>query len=101
MLETLQGEMDAGEFVIGERCALTLAQVESYNLPRNPDALKETDTRARKYMEQFGDLAVELDALRPDDLQAVVEGCIRARLDLSRSERQNEIEAAEVEVGGE
>jgi len=72
LLTTLQDEMGLGDLVAGRRCALTPAQVEANKLPRNPDALKETDTRAKKYMARFGDLAVELDALPPATLEALV-----------------------------
>ena len=86
MLETLQSEMGLGDTVDGQRCALTPEQVEKYNLPHNPDALKLTDSRARKYMDRFGDLAVELDALPPPELEKIVRESIEANLDLSRCE---------------
>jgi hypothetical protein len=84
MLDTLE-EMDlqVGADVIGHRCALTEDQVNQYNLPKNPDALKPKDSRARKYMAQFGDLAVELDALSPPDLEALVKSSIEGFLDKS------------------
>jgi hypothetical protein len=75
------------------RCALTPEQVDEYRLPRNPDALKDTDTRAAKYRARFGDLAVELDALPPADLERIVELNIRAMLDLSQFESERATEA--------
>lgn len=92
MLETLQNEMALGDLVEGKRCALTVEQVGAYNLPRNPDALKATDTRAKKYIARFGDLAVELDALPPATLESLVMGAIETNLDLSKfeAERQRE-----------
>jgi hypothetical protein len=95
MLETLQNEMSLGDLVEGKRYALTTAQVEMYGLPRNPDALKLTDTRAKKYMEQFGDLAVELDALPPAILEALVEQAIKENLDKTKFEAERRQEAAE------
>ena len=88
MMETLQVEMDLGDLVTGIRCALTPEQVDAYALPRNPDALKLSDTRAKKYIERFGDLAVELDALKPPDLESIVRRAIEDRLDLSQFERE-------------
>lgn len=83
MLETLQREMNLGDLVTGVRCALKLDQVNFYNLPKNPDALKPTDTRAKKYMKLFGDLAVELDALPPAELEALVKKAIEDNIDIS------------------
>ncbi|MGH7295677.1 MAG: hypothetical protein ACRELB_12115, partial [Polyangiaceae bacterium] len=97
MLATLQGEMGLGGLVEGVRCALTPEQVETYGLPRNPDALKATDSRARKYCERFGDLAVELDALPPADLEGLVRSAIESRLDMSLFEDERRREAADVE----
>jgi len=84
MMETLQDEMGLGGQVEGRRCALTLEQIEEYALPRNPDALKLTDTRAKKYIEQFGNVAVELDALPPATLEWLVRQGIEENLDLSK-----------------
>lgn len=97
MLTTLQDEMRLGERVQGIRCALTPEQVESHNLPRNPDALKASDSRARKYMEQFGNLAVELDALPPATLEAIVRESIEQNLDLSQFQEEQEAEVPERE----
>ena len=92
MMETLQNEIGVGELVEGVRCALTPEQIEEYELPHSPDALKWTDRRAPGYVEQFGELAVELDALRPNVLQQLVRESIEAHLDLSQlsSERQRQ-----------
>jgi len=76
MLRKLQGELGLGDQVDGTRCALNVDQVEHYQLTHKPDALKRSDPRARKYREQFGNLAVELDALPPADLAHLVERAI-------------------------
>ena len=95
MMITLQQEMELGDMVEGIRCALTLEQVEQYKLPRNPEALKLTDPRAQRYMEQFGDLAVELDALRPGDLEKLVHRSIRGALNMNRFRKQLMIQGEE------
>jgi hypothetical protein len=95
MLETLQGEMDLGDLVEGKRCALTVDQVETYSLPRSLDALKPTDSRAKKYMARFGNLAVELDALPPATLESLVRRAIEENLDLSNFEVEREREELE------
>ena len=95
MMFTLKDEMGLQGWVEGVRCALTPEQVEQHDLPTNPDALKITDSRARKYIDQFGNLAVELDALRPNALEALVRESIESRLHLDRLQAEQETEAAE------
>jgi len=75
MKTTLKDEMkiDSVEF---KRIALLREDISKYKLPHNPDALKRTDTRAKKHVESYGDLAVELDALRPDVLTQKVKDAI-------------------------
>jgi hypothetical protein len=52
------------------RVALTAEQVDAYGLPPMPG--KETDSRAAGFVAKHGELRqVELDALDPDDLQAL------------------------------
>lgn len=52
-----------GADVFVERVALTMNQIQTYNPPPNP--AKITDSRASKYIDQFGDESWELDALEP------------------------------------
>ena len=40
------------------------------------EAIKEKDTRAKKHVENYGNLAVELDALRPDVLSQKIKDAI-------------------------
>lgn len=63
------------------KCALTLDDVTRYNLP--PDFAKKTDTRAAAFIERWGDMAVELDALPPDVLQTSLKNEVEARLDMN------------------
>ncbi|HUS58880.1 MAG TPA: hypothetical protein VM141_09530 [Planctomycetota bacterium] len=99
MMETLEHEMGLHGQVTGIRCALTLEQVCQFNLPRNPDALKDTDPRAKRYREEFGDVAVELDALPPAMLEDLVRQAVESRLDMGRfrrEQRQQETDIAEI-----
>lgn len=50
--------------------ALTDEQIINYQLPSVPT--KKTDSRAKKFIEKFGDRAVELDALEPDILENMI-----------------------------
>lgn len=85
MMRTFRERMDLSEdWLVGYRCALNLEQVEQYQLPRSIDAIKEKDSRTPKYRQLFGDLAVELDALRPDLLAGLVRQAIERHLDLSQ-----------------
>lgn len=62
-----------------ERLALNIEQIELYSPPPNP--AKITDSRAAKYMEEFGDDSWELDALEPSVIDALIEENIQAILD--------------------
>jgi hypothetical protein len=65
----------AGCFTQVERVALTAEQVEAYRLPPQPG--KATDSRAAGFVARHGRLVqVELDALAPDDLQALYQAAI-------------------------
>jgi len=53
-----------------KRVALTIDQVQRYNLIPNPT--KVTDSRAGGYMAKYGDECWELDAIEPDELVRLV-----------------------------
>lgn len=82
METTLEDEMDVYgvEF---KRVALLEENIAKYKLPHNPDAIKKSDTRTEKHLLTYGDLAVELDALRPDLLEKRVKDAIEAELDMN------------------
>jgi len=62
-----------------ERVAVTLEQIEKWNLPSRPT--KTTDTRAKK----FGhNTSVELDAIPAEKLRALVRSCIKRHVDKKR-----------------
>jgi len=92
MLDTLQNEMGCGDMIEGHRCALTVDQIKRYNLPYSLDAIKEKDTRTKKYKEKFGSLAVELDALSPPILEDIVKRSIEEKLDLKKLNEEKEYE---------
>lgn len=62
------------------KCALTLDDVRRYNLP--PDFTKATDSRRAAFVEKWGDVSVELDALPADVLQTRLENEVKSRVDL-------------------
>jgi hypothetical protein len=61
------------------KCALTHDDVIRYNLP--PDFTKKTDTRSKAFVEKYGDVAVELDALPVDVLRTRLAEEVRTRID--------------------
>lgn len=76
-----------------EKRALTAQDVKDYNLP--PDFTKASDTRRNGFVEKFGDIAVELDALPADVLQTRLRNDVENLLDLealAETKRQEEAE---------
>lgn len=57
------------------RIALNMDQVRKYNPPPNPAKL--TDSRATKYIAEYGDESWELDALKPTILMKMIEDQIK------------------------
>jgi len=80
-----------------QRVALTPEQIMSYGLPHDPQAVKITDRRYRNYVERFGDLAVELDALHPQVLRELAVEAIESQLDMDLFLEQIEVEQVERE----
>ena len=67
---------------------LTEEQCKLFQLPRTP--IKETEVRAGRFQEQYGEGATELDALealRPGELRRIVEQAIRHYYDSSLDSR--------------
>lgn len=99
MMRTFRQKMDLSEeHVTSCRCALNREHVERYQLPRSIDAIKEKDSRTPGYRKLFGDLAVELDALRPSLLEDMVRQAIEANLDMSLFKRQQALEEEDLKV---
>lgn len=80
----------AGNITV-ERVALTLEQIQEYNLPPMP--AKTTDPRLAKFIADTGGAdAVELDALEPPILQQLIRDAIDAEIDQEAwEERKQEI----------
>jgi hypothetical protein len=71
--ETLRELAPAAEIHF-QRLAVTPEQITAWKLPTRPT--KSTDTRAKR----FGDISVELDAIEPNTLRALVEEAITQHL---------------------
>lgn len=85
METTLVKEMKAAGIKF-DPVALTLAQANQYNVPVDMKAAKKTDTRYKEYKKKYGDVAVELDALSPKQLQEVIKKAVEKYIDLSKFE---------------
>ncbi len=88
-------ELFVGGSVNVERIALNMDQVEEHNPPPNPAKL--SDSRAGKYVAQFGDDSWELDALDPRMLTDLIDRTIEAHcdkdlLDEARAKQKDERE---------
>jgi hypothetical protein len=94
--QTLEDEMDLWG-VEYDRVALTPDQIMNYELPHDPQAVKVTDKRYRKYVQRFGDLAVELDALHPQALRKLAVEAIENHFDMDLFREQMEVEQLEQE----
>ena len=68
-----------------QRIALTTEQVNFYNPPPNP--AKITDPRAKKYIEKFGPVSWEVDALKPDVLDRLLRNSIESEINLNMFEK--------------
>ncbi len=73
-----------------ERLALNYEQVEQHSLPTRP--LKKTDSRAKKFLTIYGDVAAELDALSPNTLRQLTDEAISRHADRRRLEVMKEEE---------
>lgn len=67
-----------------ERKALTRAQIDEYELP--PQPAKTTDARYDAFVEEHGDMAVELDALPPGDLKDLIRDSVNEYFDTGHYE---------------
>jgi len=74
---------------------LTLDQIEEFRPPPNP--AKITDPRAKWYIEKYGDLSWEVDALRPDVMTGIVRDKIAEFLDDDKFEAKMELEKSHVQ----
>jgi hypothetical protein len=77
------------------RIALNMDQITEYNPPPNPAKL--TDTRADKYIAEFGDTSWELDALEPGKLHDLVSHTIERYIDVALMDEAKERQRQEKE----
>jgi hypothetical protein len=82
--------------LIIERVAVTIEQVDTYDLPKQPG--KPKDRRAPAFIEKYGELfQVEVEALRPEDLHDLINDALDAVWNLEAYDaviRQEELDRA-------
>ena len=77
------------------RIGLTAEQINQYSPPPNPT--KITDPRAKEYISEYGETSWEVDALKPEVLQELIERFILKYLDLERFEQVEQKEQKEIQ----
>lgn len=82
------GAGDNGRF---ERIGLTPKQIYDFNLPERP-------TKKGTHSKGFKGKSVELDAMEPQDLRNLVEGCILRHVNHDRLDRLKQVEELEKET---
>jgi hypothetical protein len=75
------------------KCALTAEDVTTYHLPSN--FTKPTDCRSQAFVDKYGDVAVELDALPLNILQEKLRLAIETRMDLDALNEVKRVEERE------
>ena len=81
------------------REALNVEDIQAYRLPHSIEALKNKDPRAAQHKAQYGNLAVELDALPPAVLAQKVRQAIERELDpyiLQLAQQKEATEAGQI-----
>jgi len=73
-LDTFLGHEGVDEWLEVKRIALNMDQIQEYDPPPNPTKL--TDSRAGKYIQQYGYESWELDALEPNTLITLIQNKI-------------------------
>ncbi len=77
------------------KCAIIRQDIIDYNLP--PDFTKASDSRQAAFIERWGDMAVELDALPVDVLQERIQREVETRLDMEAIKQVRDQEEEERE----
>lgn len=86
--------LDFGKDIQVIPVALTMEQIRKFNPPPNP--AKITDPRAKDYIEKYGNISWELDALPPNELISLAENEILKHIDIDLYESQLKQEEEDV-----
>jgi len=98
MLDSKRSEW--GKSFYFARLAIFKEDITTYHLPplkiKRDDDGKPTDSRSEKYLEEYGDVCVELDALPPDELRHRVRDAVESHIDMAKWNHALMIEKAEL-----
>jgi hypothetical protein len=91
-IEETLNELAPDAEIFFQRIAVTEEQIATWNLPTRPT--KKSDTRSKA----FGDISVELDAIEPNRLRALVQEAIEQHLPADQFEMLKAAEESEREI---
>ena len=89
------GNFNGGLPIKFQRAGLTPEQIKTYRLPQDP--AKKSDPNYKKFVAEYGDNVVELDALPPEVLKDLIEDCVVSCIDEDKWEASEAIEQQENE----
>ena len=92
---------ERGLDVMVEMGSLNYNQIMHYKLPNNPDALKMNDKRSKGFIEKYGHISVELDAMKPGDLQSILMNDIQRWINADEYQLQVEMQTNDLLELGE
>ena len=95
-IENTLRELTPSADITFERLAVTPAQIERLSLSLRPT--KRSNSRAAKFTAEFAAGSVELDAIHPDTLRAIVRGAIERHIDQRQLETLMAAERGEREM---
>jgi hypothetical protein len=84
------------EYFVVKPICLTREQIDYYNLPPNP--AKISDPRAKKYIEEHGDVSWEVDALSPRILRSIILEAVKECIDMDKYEEVIIQEEKDIEI---
>ena len=87
------GNFNGGLPIKFQRAGLTPEQIKTYRLPQDP--AKKSDPNYKKFVAEYGDNVVELDALPPEVLKDLIEDCVVSCIDEDKWGTATEIEQEE------
>ena len=86
--------LEFGADVTVKAIALTDEQIAKYNPPPNP--AKIADPRATAYIEKYGPTSWEVDALKPNVLNSLVESNIKLLIDMEKFDEMRTLESRDI-----
>jgi len=92
---TLFAQISVKKWFEVKHIGLTMEQIEEFDLPPNP--AKFSDPRAKKYVQEHGDVSWEVDALSPTAILDIVRTSLDEVIDYDALEKIKQRESDEIE----